>query len=67
MTPQDLVAAFERGLQLHAHPFDRRSLLAFVESAWARIEEDAMEQVHVRLLTPYTLPDAGRQGSAGQT
>jgi hypothetical protein len=65
MTLQDLVAAFERHLQ-HAHPFDRRSLLAFVESAWPRIEEDAMEQVHVRLSTPYTLPDAGRDGSAGQ-
>jgi hypothetical protein len=65
MTLQDLVAAFERHLQ-HGQPFDRRSLIALVESPWPRIEEDAMEQVHVRLLAPYTLPDAGRDGSAGQ-
>jgi hypothetical protein len=41
MTPQDFLAQLEAHLQLHATPFDRRSLRAFVESAWPLIEEDA--------------------------
>jgi hypothetical protein len=40
MTPADFLAALERHLQLHGVPFDRRSLRAFVESAWPLIEED---------------------------
>ena len=44
MTPQDFLAAFERHLQLHGVPFDRRSLLAFIEGAWPLIEEDARPQ-----------------------
>jgi hypothetical protein len=41
MTSQDFVASLEAHLQLHAVPFDRRSLRAFVEGAWPLIEEDA--------------------------
>jgi hypothetical protein len=41
MTAQDFLAQLEAHLQLHGVPFDRRSLRAFVESAWPLIEEDA--------------------------
>jgi hypothetical protein len=39
MTAQDFLAALEQHSQLHGVPFDRRSLRAFVESAWPLIEE----------------------------
>jgi hypothetical protein len=36
----DFLAAFEHHLQLHGVPFERRSVQAFVESAWPLIVED---------------------------
>ena len=41
MTQQDFLAQLAAHLRLHGQPFDRRSLIAFVESAWPLIEEDA--------------------------
>jgi len=40
MSQPDFLAAFEHHLRLHRVPFERRTLLAFVESAWPLIEED---------------------------
>jgi hypothetical protein len=40
VTQPAFLAALERHLQLHAVPFERRELWAFVESAWPLIEPD---------------------------
>jgi hypothetical protein len=41
MTQYDFIEALESELQLRAIPFDRASLLDFVESAWPLIEENS--------------------------
>jgi hypothetical protein len=40
MTRVEFVEALESELQLHAEPFSRANVLAFVEGAWPLIEDD---------------------------